>query len=70
MRNETHNGETYNCFGGDARKIDMGSLEEHGTSITALRKDVRKNEVCINGGLVYTIKHKRLKSGHAKRAHA
>ena len=65
MRKEIPKGGTYNCYGDTARKIEIGALEEHGDSIRVLRMDVHKYIVCIDDS-VYAIKHRPLKSGHAK----
>ena len=66
MRKEIPKGETSNCYGGAARQEAIKALEGHGPFIRLVRKDVPKDEVCINGRFVYAIKNKPLKDGHAE----
>ena len=57
-------GETNNCYGDSARSVEINALGAHETFVRALGNDFPKDEVCINGMSVYTIKHKPLKPGH------
>ena len=66
MRKEITKGGTYNWYGDAARQVEIRALEEHGKSIRVLSKDSTKDEVCINGSVVYTIKHRPSKEGHAR----
>ena len=66
MRKEIHKEETYNCYVEAEMKVKIGELGDHRSCIRALRKDVPKDDMCINGRLVYTIKHKPMQGGHAK----
>ena len=50
-------GGNYNYYGDDSRQIGAKALGDHGTFTMARRKDVSKDDVCINGRVVYTIKH-------------
>ena len=65
-KEETTNRDTYNWYGGAERKIEIRALVERGTFIWALSKDAPKGGVCINGMVVYTIKHKPLRVGHPR----
>ena len=49
IRKETPKKETYNWYGDAAWPVEIKSLEEHVAFLRALRKDVRKAVVCING---------------------
>ena len=65
-RRNSNGGVTYNWYGGAARQVEIKALEDHGTFRMVLRKDVPKDEVCINGRFVYTTKHNPPEDGHAK----
>ena len=56
MRKATPKEETYNYYGDDARKIEIKALGDHGAFIMFLRKDVHKDEVCVNDRFDYTVK--------------
>ena len=68
MSRETPKEDTYNCYGGASRQVEIEELEDHGVFRRALRKDVPKDEVCINGRFVYTTKHKPMEAGHPRTA--
>ena len=48
-------------MGGDARIVEIQALEEHVTFIRVTQNDSPKDEACVNGRFVYTMKHKPLK---------
>ena len=49
MRKEIPTGETYNWYGNAERQVATEELEVRGAFLRALRKDVPKDEVCIDG---------------------
>ena len=57
-RKEITKEETNNCYGGAARRAGLNDLEEHNTCIRVSKKDVRKDEVRIDGRFVYNVKRK------------
>ena len=58
MREEILKEENSNYYGGAAGRVGVKSHEEHYTFALVMRKDVTKDDVCINGGSVCAIKHK------------
>ena len=58
--------ETYNKYGGAARRIEIEAIGEHGTFVRTLATEIPEGEVVIDGRFVYTTKHRPVKSGYAK----
>ena len=67
-RKETQRGGTYNSSGNSERKLGIQALEERGASIRVAnaKEDVPKDEVCITGWFVYTMKNEPLQAGRSK----
>ena len=58
-RNEIPKEDTSNFYGDSDGIVGIGALVAHNTSVMVTKRGVPKDEVCINGGFVYAIKHKR-----------
>ena len=57
--------DAYNIYGGDSAEVEIEALRDRDTFIRVPQWGVAKEEVCIIGRFVYTMRRKPLKAGRA-----